>query len=353
MILHAINSLGVGGAEVYVVGLACRMKRKGEDVEVLVLDGGRSHLTDKLEREGIRIRRAPRVGLLCPIHFFVFLRMLLSGRYDVVHTHLTYAQLWAAAASLFNFRGVRLYTSEHSTTNRRRGKRVLRLVDRFIFWRHKEVFCISEETRRSLTGWLGVADGRKYRVVPNCVDIDRFREAEPLDRGVLGLDGKDKIVMMVGRMTAAKNQQTVIEAVEMLPNDYKCVLVGDGETFDDVAKAITVPGKTIMTGQRSDIAELMKMCDIYVHSSHWEGMPTSVLESMAAGKVVFGSDVDGIRSLVPEGQLFENGNAGQLKHMIESLTPQREQEITDAQNDIVSKYSLSAITDTILSAYKA
>ncbi len=353
MILHAINSLGVGGAEVYVVGLVCQMKRRGEDVEVLVLDDRRSHLADRLEREGIRIRRAPRMGLLCPIHFFVFLHLLLSGRYGVVHTHLTYAQLWAAAASLFNFRGVRLCTSEHSTTNRRRGKKVLRLVDRFIFGRHKDVFCISEETRRSLIKWLKVTDTRKYRVVPNCVDIDRFREAEPLDRGVLGLDGKDKIVLMVGRMTAAKNQQAVIKAVEMLPEEYKCVLVGDGETFNDVAKAITVPGKTIMTGQRSDIAELMKMCDIYVHSSHWEGMPTCVLEAMAAGKVVFGSDVDGIRDLVPDSQLFENGNAGELKRLIESLTPQREKEIIDVQNGIVSEYSLPAVTDTILSAYKA
>lgn len=61
------------------------------------------------------------------------------------------------------------------------------------------------------------------------------------------------------------------------------------------------------------------MCDIYVQSSHWEGMPTTVLEAMAAGKVVLGSKVRGIIDIVPKEQLFEEGNDAQLATMIKIL----------------------------------
>ena len=157
---------------------------------------------------------------------------------------------------------------------------------------------------------------------------------------------------MVGRMSDAKDQSTIIRAIEQLEDDYKCLLVGDGEMIAYVRSTVTLLNKTFFTGTRLDVASLLKMCDIYVQSSHWEGMPTTVLEAMAAGKVVLGSKVRGIIDIVPKEQLFEEGNDAQLATMIKNITHERNQSILSKQENVVINYSLSKITSDILRHYK-
>ena len=76
-------------------------------------------------------------------------------------------------------------------------------------------------------------------------------------------------------------------------------------------------------GFRKDVPEILRLSDIGVLSSNWEGMPLSGIEVMAAGIPFIGSDVPGIKDLVAAtpnaGLLFSKGDSTGLASHINHL----------------------------------
>ncbi|MCH5719945.1 glycosyltransferase [Niabella hibiscisoli] len=66
-------------------------------------------------------------------------------------------------------------------------------------------------------------------------------------------------------------------------------------------------------GQRGDVYQLIKMCDLAILSSHWEGFGLSAVEAMACGVPLIASNVSGLSQVVADGGLtFEKGNEKDL-----------------------------------------
>lgn len=351
MILQIINSLNTGGAEKFVVEITSQLKRTGLPAEILTFDRGETPFAAELRKQGITIHYTASERYLSPRNLGTFLGVVFSNRYKVIHAHLTYAQLWLSIASLLNFGRKKLITTEHSAQNNRRSSKLLRLVDRFMFSRFDKVISISVSVQLQLVAWVRPRKTDKYVVVPNCVNIDYLANVEAAPRSEFGIDSNAKIVTMVGRMNRPKDQPTVIKAVESLPREYVCLLVGDGPTLESVKQLVSQKERTVFTGTRSDVAELIKMSDVYVQSSLWEGMPTTILEAMACGCVVLGSNVDGVRDILPAEQLFEQGNYKQLASMIQQMTAEKKKAIIEKQNKLVKSYSVEKITNKVLSLY--
>lgn len=351
MILQVINSLNTGGAEKFVVEITTQFKKTGHLVEVLTFERKDTPFAKELKQQGIPIRYTASEKYLSPLNLFTFVSIIFSNKYKVIHAHLTYAQLWLSIASLLNFGRKRLFTTEHSAQNNRRASKLLRVVDKFIFSRFDKVISISSSVEQQLMAWVKPRKRDNYVVIPNCVNIDNLNKALATSRLEFGIDSNAKVVTMVGRMNTPKDQPTVIKAVESLPNEYVCLLVGDGPTLCSVKQTVNQKGRTIFTGARSDVASLIKMSDIYVQSSLWEGMPTTILEAMACGCVVLGSNVDGVRDILPDEQLFEQGNYQQLASMIEQMTTEHKNAMIEKQNQFVKSYSVENITNKILSLY--
>lgn len=101
------------------------------------------------------------------------------------------------------------------------------------------------------------------------------------------------------------------------------VLVGDGERKDalvNLVKNLRLEGRVHFLGRRNDVVRIMKMSDIVVQSSHWEGFGLSVVEGMAAGKPVVASNVPGLSDVVRgAGVLFEPQQEEQLANILSRL----------------------------------
>ena len=116
-ILHVITSLRTGGAEKLMVDLLPRLKVKGYDVDLLLFDGTATPFRRDVEDAGINVFDLGNEG---SVYFPSKLMKLIPylRKYDVVHTHNTAPQLFAAISSLVGC-GI-LCTTEHNTSNRRR-----------------------------------------------------------------------------------------------------------------------------------------------------------------------------------------------------------------------------------------
>ena len=324
-ILHIITSLRTGGAERLVTDLLTEFRAAGHEPSLLVLDGTRTPLMEELEAQDIRIDalsrgvRAMRNPLLLP----ALLRYLKSHPADIVHTHNSSCQLLGALASLRM--PLRLVTTEHNTTNRRRAWAWYRPLDRWMYGRYRRIACVGEETRTQLLEYLG--DKRmegKTEVIPNGIGLSRFRGAVP-DPEILSIPGPR--ITMAAAFRAQKDHPTLIRAMRHLPASCTLLLAGGAETPQDrktlqacrqLVRDLDLEARVRFLGARKDIPGLYAASDVIVLSSHYEGgTPLAAIEGMAAGKIVIASDGEGLRRTVGgAGLLFPCGDDGQLARLI-------------------------------------
>lgn len=352
-ILQVITTLGFGGAEKLILEISPIMRDKGHQIDVLSFDGVETPFKSALIEAGINVYS---FGENCNVYnpfFIIKLARLMKG-YDIVHTHNTAAQLFAAFARICS--KVKLITTEHNTYNRRRDISWLKWLDRFMYSKYQSIICISNLTRKNLVLHLPSIE-QKSIVVNNGINISKYSEVTISEEAMsLRADG-DIIVTMVGGFRYQKDQDTIIRSLKRLPNNFKLWLVGDGERRPHIEKlihALEVQSRVHLWGVREDIPELLKSSDIVVMSSHWEGFGLAAAEGMAAGRPVIASNVDGLSQVVGgAGLLFEPGNDQELSSLLQYVMTDNKEyhRIVQRQNDRVRDFGIERMVEEYLKIY--
>ncbi|MDH7496820.1 MAG: glycosyltransferase [Syntrophomonadaceae bacterium] len=326
-VLHIINSLQVGGAETLLVNLVSALRESGCEVSIHALQRTDSVL--EYRAKGIFSITFAEGRLRSPLQVDGLRRRLGWDDYDVIHVHLFPAQLWVPIALRTARRRTLLITTEHSTHNHRR-KALLRPVDRWMYMQYAAIVCVSDAVQRSLQAWVPQTEGIVH-VIPNGIPVSQFGTATALTREALVGSGGGPIVLSVARFEEEKDHATLLRAMRRL-EDAHLVLVGDGSTRPLVESQVVSMGlkdRVHFLGRRSDVARIMKACDVYVQSSRWEGFSLSVVEAMASGLPVVASAVPGLRETVGEaGILFPAGDderlAQELKRVLSNSAMREE-----------------------------
>lgn len=292
-ILHVITSLRTGGAEKLMVDLLPRLRDLGHEVDLCVFDGIKTAFYHDLETAGIRIISL-RVGKSVYDPRNIFALGLIMKNYDIVHTHNTACQLYAAIASAFCPK-VSLVTTEHNTSNRRRGRWYLKPGDLWMYRQYEKIICISDQARENLVKYIG--ESQKVVTIYNGINLSRFQRDVPLEKR----PERKKTITMVAAFRAQKDHKTLIKAFDLLPKKYSLQLVGDGELrkeIENFAKQFSSADRIHFMGNRSDVPVILCNSDVVVLSSHYEGLSLSSLEGMACGRPFIASDVDGLHEIV-------------------------------------------------------
>lgn len=293
-ILHVITSMAVGGAEALVCQLAPLFRDRGHDVEVALFDGSDTVLTQRLDQAGIKIHRFSRGGSVYnPMHIVRLARLM--RKFDIVHTHNTSPQFFAAIAGVLC--SVVLCTTEHTTSNRRRGSKWCVPIDRWMYGSYDKVICISRRAEENLREFIG-SESDRICTINNGIDLRRISSATPIkDFKPAGT----KAIVMVAGFRWEKDQDTLIRAMALLPEKFHLYLVGQGVRMSEceaLAGSEGVAGRVHFLGLRTDVPDILASCDYAVMSSHFEGLSLSSVEGMAAGIPMLASDVDGLREVV-------------------------------------------------------
>lgn len=333
-VLHIINNLGSGGAEKLIEeSLPLMNNIEGIKADVLLLTDKNNVFDKKLKKSGVKVDTIPIRNLYSPLNMYYIKEHIVKGNYDVVHAHLFPANYWTSLASKLIFKKKpKFITTEHNTHNRRREKRYLRCLEKFIYSSYDKIISISQQTQDNLISWLKPKKKsiEKFVVIENGINIKKFIEAKPYHKfEINGQFTQDtKLICMVGRFSEQKDQATLIRAMEKLPSDIHLLLIGEGplkEKNETLAKEIGVKDRVHFLGFRNDIPRIVKTVDIVVLSSHWEGFGLAAVEGMAAGKPVIGSNVDGLREIINDGEsIFSVGNSYELAEKIKNLFSDRQ-----------------------------
>jgi glycosyltransferase involved in cell wall biosynthesis len=187
----------------------------------------------------------------------------------------------------------------------------VRFVLRIVLELSDRVIVISQAVARCFSGMRGV---EKVRVAYNPVDIDSFARcdtrAQAKYRQVLGVPDDAPLVGQIAHVIAAKGYTDFIQAIPLvldkipdarfvgvggMPHaDYQAVLARMVEELE-VGDALT------LTGFREDVPRIIASLDVVVLASRYEPLGRVVIEGMAAGKPVVGTDVGGIPEIIEDG----------------------------------------------------
>ena len=113
-------------------------------------------------------------------------------------------------------------------------------------------------------------------------------------------------LIMVARFNEQKDQTTLLQAVAQLSQElFWLDLVGSGPFLADcraLAQSLGISDRVAFLGDRRDVADLLARSQIFVLSTHYEGLPISILEAMCTGLPVVATHVNGVPEEVVQGQ---------------------------------------------------
>lgn len=180
----------------------------------------------------------------------------------------------------------------------RRGSAELRqalALEGEVFPAADKVVVTTDDMRRTIIERYNVPEERTA-VIPNYVDTARFRPTS--DRR-----GEPRRICFVGRLVEQKNLLALLEAVAGL--GVQLVIAGTGHLEEELSASAARNGVAVeFVGNRphDELPELFNSCDLFVLPSHYEGHPKALLEAMACGLPVVGTDVSGIRDVIRDGE---------------------------------------------------
>lgn len=132
----------------------------------------------------------------------------------------------------------------------------------------------------------------RVAVIPNYVETDLLRP---------GPDGHHPSgsICFVGRLEEQKNPFALLEAIKGL--DVELLVVGSGsldERLQMKASTNGLPVYFLGNVPHRQLSGILKSAALFILPSHYEGHPKALLEAMACGLPVIGTDVPGIRELI-------------------------------------------------------
>jgi len=84
----------------------------------------------------------------------------------------------------------------------------------------------------------------------------------------------------------------------------------------ELALNLDVYDRVLFLGRRNDVAAIIKTSDICVLSTHYEGLPVSIIEYMSVGKAIIATNVDGVNEMIDAQFLFQENNPKDLSDKI-------------------------------------
>lgn len=331
-VLQIINSLGTGGAEKLLLDSLPRYIEKGVQMDILLLWNNNHAFFEELQKKNICnvfvLKNSSNVkSVYNPLHILKIRKFLKN--YDIAHVHLFPAQYFAVLAKMFTKTQCKLVFTEHNTNNRRINNRLFYWIENKIYARYQKVVCITQEIQQKYAEYLP-SHKTKLVVINNGIDLEKIAQAQPLSLDCLDnqIPENSKIIVQVSAFRPQKDQQTLIKALTMLPENIVLVLVGTGETMlacKNLVTALQLDHRVFFLGQRMDVPQILKKATIVVLSSHYEGLSLASVEGMASGVPFIASNVPGIKEIVINaGVLFEPKNEKELATLILELLNDKE-----------------------------
>ncbi|MGY0217729.1 glycosyltransferase [Endozoicomonadaceae bacterium StTr2] len=289
--------------------------RPGSDDLVSISEHSHYFGFSKKQMSGLRLGAMKALYDFCKEKQF---DVVVTNRYKVCDMMLTLNKLLKIPRCISVVHGF----GEYDRISRRLGNR-LRVDGRWKF------VTVSAPVRDYLLGAGSGFYDANVRTINNAIDIDKtvsglLSKAEA--RQYFNLQHDDLVIGAIGRLVNVKGHRYLLQTFHQLSSRYpqlKLLVIGEGERRKELEDYISQHGlqdKVLLPGHIESAYRFIPAFDVFTLPSLSEGLPLSILESMAARVPVVASDVGGVASVLDGiSPVVEAGQVEALEQALESL----------------------------------
>lgn len=290
-ILLLVTDLQIGGTPTVVRELAVRLAKDREfDVHVACLDRW-GPVADQLRDRGIPVTS---LNACCRFDLrvvFRLIRLIHRENINTVFSFLIHANTVAALASCFVHKVRFLQSIQTTQPNPRWHWRLQHAIQHAA----EKIVVPSKSAADAATRWAGVDNG-KIVVIPNAVEIGDLSSKPERESG--------KRIGFIGRLDSIKRVVDLVTALSLLPDDFTLDIFGEGGQRTQIQSLISrlrLDARAKLRGAIAGSAGALGNIDVLVLPSDAEGFGLVLIEAMATGVPVIGTNVPGIRDVIEDG----------------------------------------------------
>lgn len=221
--------------------------------------------------------------------------------------------LWLVSPAMFGKKKIKLVGFSQMLV----GVKKKDLLHKLIYSRLNHLCVLTDWQKKALLPFLPVPEN-KYSTVPNFVDCQHFHPNKRSEafRYQIGIKDDQFAIGIIGRLDQQKGQFELIKAFADISEKYvncRLVIVGEptvGESDQEhyaqqlykLVKKLKIESKVLFFGFRNDTNLLMACLDLFVLASYRETFGYVVVEAMASGTPVIGTQAGGVTEILGNGE---------------------------------------------------
>lgn len=263
---------------------------------------------------------------------------VMSGKPDLVHVHhfRSFFSLYKTPFSaykipvIFTAHGMHIHKYEFSRTLNSKIKYSLRFnLEKRILKKADAVIAVSMEDKEFMEKNYNL---KNVLYLTNGIDFTKVRSTFDKKKDLrnrLNLPRENFLFVTVARFNFQKGYDILIKTISSIRDfarekNVKFVFVGTGEEFEKMkllSQELSVDDLIVFLGERHDVFDILKACDVFLLTSRWEGLPIVLIETGVLEIPVVASDTYGNREILKGGRgiLFKNEDIKELSSVIKKV----------------------------------
>ena len=370
-ILFVQKIIGVAGSENYLLNILPGLQTRGFIVDFISLvpinkKGREEEFNSLLAQQGIKLHTVyyqfPYLSALSKIN-----RIIIKGKYDLVHSHLIHADFFLALTKKFFNRKMMLVSTKHGYEEKyinsygfdakHSRKNIYWTILRWSERSMNRSFAISKSLQSLFVG-LNICNRDKIDIIHYGFT---FANEPELDSSIRYSENQ---LVLVGRLTEFKGHRFALEAVALLKEripDIKLIIVGSGDLESDLNKLVVelrVESHIVFYGYHPNGRQFMYNSDVVLIPSVAEGFGVVVLEAFSVRRPIVAFNVPSLNEHIKHnnnGILVKPYDVESYASSIELLLNdknKREMMADKAYELLISYYSQARMLDETIDFYQ-
>ena len=305
-VLQIITQSVAGGAQTVLAHIANSLVQKGHKVSIVAGEGDGSLW--KILDERIEIYKCPTLKRSLSIKddwkTILYLRKVYNEyQPDIIHLHSSKAGLLGR----FALPHKKIVYTVHGYDSIRKAFPIFRPIEYLMQYMCAAVVGVCRYDEIKLKGDM---IRRNVSFVYNGIPEKEFDQNLKWNIPI----GYKKTILCVARVTPQKNLDLFLKIAKLLPQ-YAFVWIGNTDKIDHQFENVFFLGNIPAAGRYCHI------CDLFILTSNYEGLPMTIIEAMSCGKPIVASNVGGISEIVENGKngFVSDNDEYSFKTCIESI----------------------------------
>lgn len=363
---------GISGSELYLLQILPELKRRGHDVEMLLIFPAISTKNDvfkaQLQEANVPCYEIYGHGNFSPALILKISKFVKKGNYDLVQSNLIHADLWFALVKMFFLKDMKLISVKHGYSeaySAKYGYNLRHIKSDPFYWIQKFACRMTDFNLAISKGLYNVYVNSRI-LVPSKIKVINYGlklKLPYLDE--FEATTHERYLLITGRLVGFKGHKYLIKAwakVNKYDPELKLYIAGDGvlrQELEDLVSTEKLEHVVKFWGHVTNPHLLIKNALFTIVSSTWEGFGLVLLESWQHKKAIVAFDVPAMNEVIDDevnGLLAQKENSNDLAVKIIKLL-QDEQRIREYGNSgyekLNSYYTLKRMTDETEEVYRS